>query len=318
MTNRDKFLAFCRQQVSKPYVLGSTGPATFDCSGLFYCALTTLFAAQTPRLSTDQYALGFAVEMAQIEPGDLLFFDTGWTERVPNHNGVCIGDGKMINANSHSGKVVEESFATGYWSSRITGVRRIFDKTGRLDLFGKNTQAAPFLDVPQVHPDFAAIERLRKEGIVRGFANGDFCPDQDVTRAEALKIILLAFEIPLADADADLFSDVGLTDWHIVYVSTAKARGIINGYGDGTFRPAAPISRAEICKVIFVASGQLPPSSVKTLADVPADAWFHDFAMAAVEHKMFPLVGKKFVPDKSVTRGEMCTAIVRFLEYANG
>ncbi len=318
MTNRDRFLDFCQKQLSKPYILGSTGPATFDCSGLFYCALTTLFTEQIPRISTDQFALGVEVELAQILPGDLLFFDTGWTDRVPNHNGVCIGNGKMINANSHGGKVIEEAFMTGYWSSRIIGVRRIFDAHGKLDLFGKHSQVASFTDVLPTHTQYAEIEALRKQGVVRGFADGTFHPDQTVTRAEALKIILLCFEIPLLDADASLFSDVSDKDWHVTYITTAKKRGFTNGYVDGTFRPSNEINRAEIAKLLFEIGNVNAPQGISDIPDVPSDAWYCQYALASRKRKMFHFVGKKFLPTKSVTRGEMCQAIVRFREYKNG
>ncbi len=318
MTDRDRLLDFCRQQLGKPYVLGATGPESFDCSGLFYAGLKQLFGASVPRISTDQYALGRAVDLAEVRPGDLVFFDTGWVERKPNHNGVCVDAEKMINANSHQAKVVEEVFADGYWSTRITGVRRIFDADGKLDLFGKSDHAPPFDDVSESHPFFAAIESLRLAGVVRGFEDGSFRPDQPVTRAEALKILLLCFEIPLSDAAADLFSDVYATDWHVTYVSTAYDQGIVNGYPDGSFRPNAEINRAEIAKIILETGGVSAPPTESDIPDVPAQSWFSGYATEALTRQMFALVAGRFLPGKPVTRGEMCHAIVRFMESADG
>ncbi len=318
MTDRDKFIQFCQQQLGKPYVLGATGPDAFDCSGLFFAAFSQLFKAQVPRVSTDQFALGIKIEVAEAKPGDLIFFDSGWIDRVPNHNGVCIEEGKMINANSYQGKVYEEPFASGYWSTRIIGVRRVFDADGKLDLFGRSSQVPPFDDVPGSHRDFAEIEHLRKQGVIRGFSDGSFRPDQPVTRAEALKILLLCFQIPLVDADATLFSDISLADWHITYVTTAKQKGIINGYPDGTFRPGNEINRAEIAKIIFETGGISPPPVQTDIPDVPPNCWFSGYALAARERSMFRFAGKNFLPKKPVTRGEMCRAIVRFLDFDNG
>lgn len=319
MTDRDKFLEFCQKQLNKPYVLGSVGPDTFDCSGLIYAALSTLFQVKIPRISTDQFALGLDITPQEVRVGDIIFFDSGWTDRVPNHNGICSGNGKMINANSYQANVCEEAFTSGYWSGKISGVRRIFDKAGNLDLYGKNSAAAKFPDVLKSHPDFVEIEQLRQNGVVRGFSDGTFRPDQLVTRAETIKILLLCFEVPLVDIDPSLFSDVTAADWHIVYITTAKKRNIISGYPDGTFKPGAKVNRAELVKLIFQTAGVKAgaPTSAD-FSDVSSAAWFYQYAYEAKKRAMFRFSANKFLPAKAVTRGELCRAIVHFLEYKNG
>lgn len=99
-----------------------------------------------------------------------------------------------------------------------------------------------------------------KTGIVEGYDDGSFRPDQQINRAEALKILLEATEF--ADAsrmqEARSFSDVSDDDWFGDYVTTATQQEIVRGYEDGTFRPGQPITRAEAAKIILLLMVQHP------------------------------------------------------------
>lgn len=88
-------------------------------------------------------------------------------------------------------------------------------------------------------------------GIVRGYDDGSFRPDQPVTRAEALKILLLASRLEQPPEVVTLpFPDVTSDAWYALYVGQAYYFDIIRGYDDGTFRPDFPITRAEAAKVV--------------------------------------------------------------------
>ncbi|HPO06319.1 MAG TPA: S-layer homology domain-containing protein, partial [Candidatus Gracilibacteria bacterium] len=67
--------------------------------------------------------------------------------------------------------------------------------------------------------------------------NANFYPNRLLTRAELSKIIVTAFEFPLAKTKTNSFSDVSAEDWFAPYVLTLKNQGIIQGYADGTFLP---------------------------------------------------------------------------------
>ena len=79
-----------------------------------------------------------------------------------------------------------------------------------------------------------------------------------MTRAEALKIFILAagVDIPreLQDYNGTSFLDVTETDWYYPYVMVAKKYGLIQGYLDGSFRPHAPLTRAEAAKIVMLFS----------------------------------------------------------------
>ncbi|QQS58882.1 S-layer homology domain-containing protein [Candidatus Peregrinibacteria bacterium] len=320
MTDCEQLLDFCRRQIGKPYLLSSEGPEAFDCSGLLLAGLSVLRVSDIPRLSTDQYTLGTPIVQEDIRQGDLLFFDTGWTNRVPNHCGVAINPTEMINANSVSG-VTKESFLAPYWKPKYTGARRIFDKNGKV-LLSKNdsqkTESQFFIDVPQDHPFWSCIEELRKKDLVHGYAGNLFRPDQEVMRSEALKILLLAFDIPISpELSSSPFSDVFPQDWHFSIVNTAYKRGIIQGNPDGIFCPNRSVNRAEMCKMIFLSANISPPSiSSSAFSDVPKNAWFAPFVAEAGKRNLFLISGGKFFPEKPVTRAEMCRCISFFWKSA--
>lgn len=107
-----------------PYVYGGTSRSGLDCSG-FVLQVFTPFGVRLPRQSADQARAGVPVEMADLQAGDLLFFDTEGRGRV-THVGIYLGDGTMANANSYKGQVAIDQFqADRYWAPRYLGARRV-------------------------------------------------------------------------------------------------------------------------------------------------------------------------------------------------
>ncbi|MCS0637101.1 C40 family peptidase [Streptomyces sp. LP05-1] len=98
-----KVLAFARAQLGKPYVWGATGPSSYDGAGLARAAWRAA-GVELPRAAWSQAKAGARVAVADLRPGDLVFFDDG-LGRV----GVYQGDGTMIHAPGPGTNVREES-----------------------------------------------------------------------------------------------------------------------------------------------------------------------------------------------------------------
>ena len=82
--------------------------------------------------------------------------------------------------------------------------------------------------------------------------DGTLRPDEPVSRAGALKILLQAFRIEPASSSIDNpFTDVPVDAWFASYVESAVAAGMISGFGDGTFRPGEPMTRAGAVKILY-------------------------------------------------------------------
>ncbi len=93
-----KSVAYARKQIGKPYLWAADGPASFDCSGLVMMAWRQS-AVSLPHWSVAQYATGKKISLANIRPGDMVFFATDLTEyRSIHHVGLYIGNGQMIEA----------------------------------------------------------------------------------------------------------------------------------------------------------------------------------------------------------------------------
>jgi hypothetical protein len=151
----------------------------------------------------------------------------------------------------------------GVFTSTVQAAGRDFvihitaaDSAGNLSRLELTVQAAPrYNDVPLTHPDFLAIEELSDQGIVSGYNDGSFRPDELVTRAQAAKVISKAFQWGLINPAESRFVDVPQDSWMYPYVETIAARGVITGFSDNTFLPTGTISRGKLIKAIVLAAG---------------------------------------------------------------
>ncbi len=94
-----------------------------------------------------------------------------------------------------------------------------------------------------------AIEQLADMNIVQWYPGNVFRPDQGITRAEMLKILMIGADIALQTGSTTCFPDIKSTDRYRDYVCTAKSRGIIAWYDDGTFQPNKVVSNVEGMKI---------------------------------------------------------------------
>ena len=85
-------------QVGKPYEWGGAGPDSFDCSGLVEYAWSHA-GVSLPHYSVTQYEDTARISRSQLEPGDLVFYDTG-DGAQPGHVTIYIGAGQIVTADS--------------------------------------------------------------------------------------------------------------------------------------------------------------------------------------------------------------------------
>jgi hypothetical protein len=121
----------------------------------------------------------------------------------------------------------------------------------------------PFLDVGLDSGFAGHVDYLKTKDIISG-CNPDktlFCPQNSITRAEAVKIVVLAFprlhnslKICQNSSQSARFPDVSNDAWYAPYICAANLASLVGGYSDGNFRPNRYISRAEMAKIICVAA----------------------------------------------------------------
>ena len=101
-----------------PYVFGGASPSTgFDCSGLVMYVYAQL-GISLPHYAAAQYGYGVPVPRADLQPGDLVFFDG------LGHVGIYIGDNQLVDA-PHTGAVVSIESLSGWYAANYVGARRI-------------------------------------------------------------------------------------------------------------------------------------------------------------------------------------------------
>ncbi|MFF7650813.1 C40 family peptidase [Streptomyces sp. NPDC007983] len=101
--NAAAVISFLKAQLGKAYVLGSSGPSSYDCSSLTQAAFKQV-GIDLPRVSQDQSATGTQVSLDNLQPGDLLYWGSSGSAY---HVGVYIGGGKFIGAQNPSTGIVE-------------------------------------------------------------------------------------------------------------------------------------------------------------------------------------------------------------------
>lgn len=123
---------------------------------------------------------------------------------------------------------------------------------------------AAFPDVA-VEADYAnAVNTLAALDIIGGDDQGNFNPDNTITRAEVTKIICEMQGLKGdASKGATIFTDVAADHWASGYINMATNMGIVNGMGDGTFAPDAPVTYEQVVKMIVVALGYAPMAADK-------------------------------------------------------
>lgn len=143
------------------------------------------------------------------------------------------------------------------------------------------SQSSGFTDVASGAWYNNAVSTLTRAGILDGYEDGSFRPNASITRAEFTKIAVSFFK-HVGGASSNPFNDVPDSAWYAEFIKAAAELGLIDGYEDGTFRPNAPITRAEACTIVNRTLGRapdkdnlLPEHEMLTWPDNSRDAWYY-------------------------------------------
>ena len=146
----------------------------------------------------------------------------------------------------------------------------------------------PFTDLPYAsqQPCVAALSVL---GLIRGYEDGSFRPDNPISRAECVVLLSRLIKVP---AGSSIFSDVPETHWASSAISAGASAGWLAGYPDGTFRPDQNITRLEAVKMINTAFHRTcdvnyvqTTKGFPSFQDVSPDFWgYFDLIEAYVGH----------------------------------
>lgn len=185
---------------------------------------------------------------------------------------------------------------------------------------GELTSDTEFSDISG-HWTEADIKLAASQGLVRGYTDGTFKPGGTVTRAEFAVMLMNALKLQTAGAELPFSDNKEIGAWAKTAIEQGVQAGIMKGGPDGSFRPSAQVTRAEMAVMLANALGQ-------PIVEENADTGFSDdkdiplWAKASVANvKQAGLVqGKndnRFAPQDHATRAEAVTVVLHLLTQKN-
>jgi hypothetical protein len=162
------------------------------------------------------------------------------------------------------------------------------------------------------------IRKLVESGVVAGFPDGSFKPNQEVTRAQFAKLAAVALNLNPSGYSQSTFSDVPADHWALGFIEAVAAKGWVKGYPDGTYAPEKNITREEIATMVIRVLGREEEGKAYQEAFVQANdcAKVSDWAYGSVTlayHSDVQVLtfhaGRMIDPQTPATRGETANGI---------
>ena len=169
---------------------------------------------------------------------------------------------------------------------------------------------ATFGDVPAGDVHAAGITAVAEAGITTGYADGTFRPGLDVTRGQMATFLYRG--LSLTDPGGTVFPDVADDNVHAPGIRAVAAVGIAGGFGDGTYRPSLPVTRAQMATFLVRALEPARCLQPPEFSDVTIDS-VHAETIATLARTGITtgFSDGTFRPDQPVTRGQMATFLTR-------
>ncbi len=238
--------------------------------------------------------------------GDWLAISAGyWHSCALDGDGALWAWGDNDNAQLGDGTVSDRTAPVKV----LSGVR----------LPGPAGQGSHFTDI-SASPYRAAIRSLAQRGIVLGYGDGSFRPDQPVSRQQFAKMIVLGLGLKVTEGGVALaFPDVSRPSDDLYpddYVAVASGHALVQGYPDGTFRPALDITRAQMLSIVVRAALAFKPGALRTpppnwVGGISAGDPIHGASIAVAEYSGLALGvdPTSFSIHGKATRGEIAQVI---------
>lgn len=165
--------------------------------------------------------------------------------------------------------------------------------------------SAQLLDIEWTEYETEISDLVNRE-IVSGYPDGTFKPDQGITRAEMVKIILLATNLDIVKWNEKCFSDIPQEERFFDFVCSAKAMGIVQGYDDGTFKPNQKVSFVEGLKIA------IEGFKIQT-QEVKSDFRYAKYLNFVHQNSIFSQYA--YYPEQELSRWMMAHLTVQLLEW---
>lgn len=148
--------------------------------------------------------------------------------------------------------------------------------------------------------------------------NGCFSPKSALVIALSLSAGLAISNVASAQSQTPTFTDVPADYWANDYIEALAEQGAIAGFPDGSFRPNAPVTRAQFAAILRQTFTATAETAAQSFADVPADYWANDAITAARSARFLSgYPGNVFQPEQYIPRVQTLVSLVSGLDYTN-
>lgn len=175
-------------------------------------------------------------------------------------------------------------------------------------VFSVQVQAAATISDIQNHWAAKPIQNLTERGVINGYPDGTFKPDQAVTRAELAK--MLGKALNYQPVNGTKFPDTN-GHWAESYINALGERKVMNSFSDGNFQPEKAVNRAQLTTFIARILNLAKPEEKfgedwsASFVDVPKDHWAFRYIELSNKFGLLPPEYQtQFHPDQAVTRAE--------------
>ncbi|MFL5732430.1 MAG: S-layer homology domain-containing protein [Chloroflexia bacterium] len=177
------------------------------------------------------------------------------------------------------------------------------------------TPVLRFSDVCPSDYFYQATTYLADQHVISGYGDGTFRPANTTTRAQASKIMVLAWNKPVYVPPTPTFRDVPADDPFYTYIETVNHWLIATGYADGTFHPTDSVTRGQLAKMVVKAAlWELLMPTTPTFSDVPADHPFYRYIETVYAHcALSGYADHTFRPNNTATRGQVAKMVYKAL-----
>lgn len=161
-----------------------------------------------------------------------------------------------------------------------------------------------------------AISTLASRGIITGYPDGTFKPDNPVSRAEIVKMLVLATGLQSSEGRTTFTDEIPA--WAAPYIAVAVDHGLIAGYEDGTFRSDEPLTREQLAVLVarVLGGGELQGGTTFFSDAGEISDWAAPSVAYVVRLGVFQgYPDGTFRPKQAVTRAEAAMVILRLIEY---
>lgn len=172
-----------------------------------------------------------------------------------------------------------------------------------------------FTDLNDSDPGYNAIMNLYYRGIINGYPDSTFLPENNVTRAEFSKMLLLTAKYAVDENVTSSFNDVSDSHWSRKYIMTLAQKEILKGKGEGLFDPEGQITIGEVLTVLSRTFDLY--NSGSTYGYSLSEHWSNSYFVDAVEDGIVLSSDhfyRPYTPDKKATREDCARLLSRILE----